>query len=66
MAHYAQACTDIEYAFPWGKGEVEGVAHRGSYDLDVCGFENVMMTLCGFDDVIMTYVENGNGGAGRG
>jgi glycyl-tRNA synthetase (class II) len=36
LAHYARACTDIEYNFPWGKGEVEGVAHRGDYDLDVC------------------------------
>ncbi|KAI9253434.1 glycyl-tRNA synthetase [Phascolomyces articulosus] len=33
MAHYASACTDVEYKYPWGWGEVEGVAHRGNYDL---------------------------------
>lgn len=33
MAHYATGCTDVEYRFPWGWGEVEGVAHRGDYDL---------------------------------
>jgi len=32
--HYAQACVDIEYAFPWGWGELESIAHRGTYDLD--------------------------------
>ncbi|CEP18491.1 hypothetical protein [Parasitella parasitica] len=33
MAHYATCCTDVEYLYPWGWGEVEGVAHRGDYDL---------------------------------
>jgi glycyl-tRNA synthetase len=32
--HYAVACTDVEYAFPWGWGELESIAHRGTYDLD--------------------------------
>ncbi|ORZ34674.1 hypothetical protein BCR44DRAFT_1485729 [Catenaria anguillulae PL171] len=33
LAHYAKACTDVEYEFPWGWGELEGVANRGDYDL---------------------------------
>lgn len=33
MAHYATGCTDVEYLYPWGWGEVEGVANRGNYDL---------------------------------
>ncbi|KAJ1951168.1 hypothetical protein IWQ62_006455, partial [Dispira parvispora] len=33
LAHYASGCTDIEYQFPWGWDELEGVAHRGDYDL---------------------------------
>ena len=33
LAHYAKACTDIEYAFPFGVSELEGIAHRGDYDL---------------------------------
>lgn len=33
LAHYSKATTDIEYKFPWGWGELEGVANRGDYDL---------------------------------
>jgi glycyl-tRNA synthetase len=33
LAHYSVRCTDIEYEFPWGWGELEGVAIRGDYDL---------------------------------
>ena len=32
--HYAKAGIDVEYAFPWGWGELESIAHRGTYDLD--------------------------------
>jgi glycyl-tRNA synthetase len=33
LAHYADACTDIEYKYPWGWDELEGVANRTNYDL---------------------------------
>lgn len=33
LAHYSKATTDIEYQFPWGWGELEGIANRGNYDL---------------------------------
>lgn len=33
LAHYSKACCDIEYRFPWGWAELEGVANRGDYDL---------------------------------
>ena len=33
LAHYAKAATDIEYDFPFGWGEVEGIANRTDYDL---------------------------------
>jgi glycyl-tRNA synthetase len=33
LAHYAKACSDIEYEYPWGWGELEGIAHRTDYDL---------------------------------
>jgi glycyl-tRNA synthetase len=33
LAHYAAACADIEYAFPFGVSELEGVANRTDYDL---------------------------------
>ena len=33
LAHYAKACYDIEYQFPHGMEELEGVANRRDYDL---------------------------------
>jgi glycyl-tRNA synthetase len=33
LAHYALACTDIEYNFPFGWSELEGIANRTDYDL---------------------------------
>ena len=33
LAHYSKACADVEYAFPFGISELEGIAHRSDYDL---------------------------------
>ena len=33
LAHYAKATYDIEYQFPWGWGELEGIANRADFDL---------------------------------
>ena len=33
LAHYAKAAIDIEVKFPFGWGELEGVHHRGTWDL---------------------------------
>jgi glycyl-tRNA synthetase len=33
LAHYADACFDIDYLYPWGWGELEGIASRTDYDL---------------------------------
>jgi glycyl-tRNA synthetase len=33
LAFYSTATADIEYAFPFGQSELEGIAHRGNYDL---------------------------------
>jgi glycyl-tRNA synthetase len=33
LAHYAKACVDIEYKFPFGWGEIEGIANRTDFDL---------------------------------
>ncbi len=33
LAHYAKDCYDVEYQFPIGWSELEGIAHRGDYDL---------------------------------
>ncbi|MDD4016353.1 MAG: glycine--tRNA ligase [Kiritimatiellae bacterium] len=33
LAHYARACVDIEYSFPFGVQELEGIAARSDFDL---------------------------------
>jgi len=33
LAHYARACSDIEYLFPMGWSELEGIANRTDFDL---------------------------------
>ena len=33
LAHYADGCGDIEYLFPFGWSELEGIANRTDYDL---------------------------------
>lgn len=33
LAHYAKAACDFEFAFPFGWAEMEGVHHRGDFDL---------------------------------
>ena len=33
LAHYALDCYDVEYLFPMGWSELEGIANRGDFDL---------------------------------
>lgn len=33
LAHYARAAEDIQYNFPFGWGEIEGIHNRGDWDL---------------------------------
>lgn len=33
LAHYARAATDVEYQFPFGWGELEGIHNRSDFDL---------------------------------
>ena len=33
LAHYARECYDIDYLFPMGWSELEGIANRGDFDL---------------------------------
>ena len=35
LAHYSRCTTDIEYRYPFGWGELEGIANRGDFDLRV-------------------------------
>ena len=40
LAHYAKEATDIEYQFPFGWGEIEGIHNRTNYDLSRHSFFN--------------------------
>jgi len=69
LAHYAAACSDIEYNFPFGGwSELEGIANRGDFDLkqhaNLSGQE-----LAYFDDVkkqkIVPHVIEPSGGVDR-
>jgi len=33
LSHYSRGTTDVEYLYPWGWDELEGIANRGDYDL---------------------------------
>ncbi|MSO87907.1 MAG: glycine--tRNA ligase [Acidimicrobiia bacterium] len=33
LSHYSSATSDVEFLFPWGFDELEGIAHRGDFDL---------------------------------
>ncbi len=33
LSHYSKATSDIEYLFPWGWAELEGIANRSDFDL---------------------------------
>ncbi len=33
LSHYSSGTSDVEYKFPWGWDELEGIANRGDFDL---------------------------------
>src|SRR5215207_1617560 len=33
LSHYSSGTSDVEFLFPWGFDELEGIANRGDYDL---------------------------------
>ena len=33
LSHYSEATSDVEFLYPWGWGELEGIANRTDYDL---------------------------------
>jgi glycyl-tRNA synthetase len=49
LAHYAKSCADVEYAFPFGLSELEGIANRTDFDLKA-HIEKSGKDLSYFDD----------------
>mgnify|MGYP001817076314 CR=1 FL=1 len=68
LAHYAKSCVDIEYLFPMGWSELEGVANRSDYDLRQHS-EHSKKDLSYFDDATqekyIPYVIEPSAGADR-
>ncbi|NLW32473.1 MAG: glycine--tRNA ligase, partial [Fibrobacter sp.] len=54
LAHYAKGCADVEYLFPFGWSELEGIANRTDFDLkrhsEACG-----KSLAYFDEETKTH-----------
>jgi len=50
LAHYAKQTHDVEYQFPFGWKELEGIANRGDFDLS-CHTKNSGKDLSVYDDV---------------
>ena len=55
LSHYSAGTTDIEYNFPWGWGELEGVANRTDYDLKAHS-EHSGQSLTYFDDATSEHI----------
>jgi glycyl-tRNA synthetase len=49
LAHYSIACNDVEYEFPFGWKELEGIANRGNFDLSQ-HMEHAKKDLAVFDE----------------
>ena len=68
LAHYARSCVDIEYEFPFGWSELEGIANRTDYDLKK-HIEYSGKDLTYFDDAtkekVIPYVIEPSGGVDR-
>jgi len=68
LAHYAKACTDIEYNFPWGWDELEGVANRTDFDLkqhEQSSGKDLKYTAPGGQERFIPYVIEPSGGIDR-
>lgn len=68
LAHYAKATTDIEYLFPIGWSELEGIANRTDYDIKK-HMESSGENMSYFDEAsgesVIPYVIEPSGGVDR-
>ena len=68
LSHYSKATSDIEYRFPWGWGEIQGIANRTDFDLRAHS-EASGESLAYFDDAahehVMPYVIEPSAGVDR-
>ena len=55
LAHYAKAAFDIEYEFPFGWQEIEGIHNRTDFDLSQ-NIRNILIKIC---DILTTIRKTG-------
>ncbi len=55
LSHYSKATSDIEYSFPWGWGEIVGIANRTDFDLRAHS-ESSGESLTYFDDETQQHI----------
>jgi glycyl-tRNA synthetase len=66
LSHYSQATSDLEYLFPIGWQELEGVANRGDYDLEQHSkASGTTLEWIGHDERYVPYVIEPALGVGR-
>jgi len=69
LAHYAEGCQDVEYNFPWGWSELEGIANRTDFDLrrhQEFSKENITYFDEEKNEHILPYIIEPSAGADRG
>jgi glycyl-tRNA synthetase len=69
LSHYSRATSDIEYLFPMGWSELEGIANRGDFDLTQhakFSGEKLEYVDSGTGDRYVPYVIEPSAGADRG
>ena len=54
-SHYSKATYDIEYKFPWGWGEIQGIANRTDFDLKAHGAKSGEK-LTYFDETLKKHI----------
>ncbi|HUK45497.1 MAG TPA: glycine--tRNA ligase [Gaiellaceae bacterium] len=66
LSHYSSGTSDLEYLFPIGWSELEGIANRGDYDLTAhAGQSGTKLEWIGHDERYVPYVIEPAAGADR-
>src|SRR5215475_10990079 len=66
LSHYSSATSDLEYLFPIGWSELEGIANRGDYDLNAHATESgTKLEWIGHEERYVPYVIDPAAGADR-
>jgi len=68
LAHYAKTAVDIEYEYPWGWGELEGIHNRGDFDLTnhaKCSGKDISYFDEAINERVIPYIIETSGGVDR-